>query len=156
VKAPISSNKMCSGHQRKKVHHHSACKPLKVDALWELIGPTEWSRLNVSLELASVLAWPAEHSQLRNRPHGERRYEHFGCWWFVAEGGVWPHCVVVAPPAVDGDLCLSHRVEDLPAGQHEFTPNCPKLSSALRSTCDVKTIFLRRRPSRKLISKLVG
>jgi hypothetical protein len=82
-----------------------------------VIGPIEWSKLNVSLELVAVLAWPAEHFQFAQPATRRMPHEHFGCRWFVAEGGVWPHCVVVAPPALDDDLGLAQRVEDFTVEQ---------------------------------------
>jgi hypothetical protein len=43
-------------------------------------------------------------SGLRSRPRGGSRYDDFGRWWTVAEGGVRPDRVVVAAPAFDHDL----------------------------------------------------
>jgi hypothetical protein len=58
-------------------------------------------------------SWPG----LRSRPRGVSRHEDFRCGRAVAEGRVRPHRIVVAAPALDQDLGLPERVEDLDAEQ---------------------------------------
>lgn len=41
---------------------------------------------------------------MRSRPCGKRRHEDFRRWSVVAERGMGPDGVVVAPPAFDDDL----------------------------------------------------
>ena len=50
---------------------------------------------------------------MRSRPCGECRHEDLRSGSLVADRGVWPDGVVVTPPALDDDLRLAERVEDL-------------------------------------------
>src|SRR5215207_6051813 len=49
----------------------------------------------------------------RRRPCGEGWHEHLRGGWSVAERGVRANAVVVSAPALDHDLRLLQRVEDL-------------------------------------------
>src|SRR4029450_7602275 len=55
--------------------------------------------------------------QGRRRPGGERWYEDFRSRRPIAEGVVWADGIVVTPPALDHDLSLLQRIEDLPVQQ---------------------------------------
>src|SRR5271163_2242405 len=52
-------------------------------------------------------------SGLCSRPCGEGWYEHLGSWSPVADRGMRANSVVVPTPALDDDLGLAQRVEDL-------------------------------------------
>src|SRR5205814_8991985 len=73
---------------------------------------------------ARMLAYPTSRrlcergrrsgSQARRRPRGERWYENFRSRRPIAQGLVWADGIVVTPPALDHDLSLLQRIEDLP------------------------------------------
>ncbi len=53
----------------------------------------------------------------RRRSRGEAGHEHLGRRRLVTERRVRPHRIVMLPPALDDDLGLSQRVEDLAVEQ---------------------------------------
>jgi hypothetical protein len=50
---------------------------------------------------------------LHSRPRSHGWHEDLRRRGLVAQRTVWAHGVVVAPPALDDDLCFGERVEDL-------------------------------------------
>ena len=77
---------------------------------------------------------------MRSRPCGERRHEHFRGGRLVADRGVRSDGIVVASPALDDDLGLSQRVEDLAVEQFVAQAGIKALDEAVlprAAWCDV-------------------
>src|SRR5215207_8060750 len=64
-------------------------------------------------------------------PCGEGWHDHLWSRRAVAERGVRAHLIVVAPPALDHDLCLAQAVEDLAIEQLVAEPGIEALDEAV-------------------------
>src|ERR671912_2193980 len=88
---------------------------------------------------------PGRRSRLsqRSRPGGEGRHEHLRSGRFVAQRGMGPDRVVVAPPALDHNFGLLQGVEDLPIQQFVSEPTSvtpiERTASATGVPCATRT-----------------
>src|SRR5918998_2428722 len=88
---------------------------------------------------------PGRRSRLsqRSRPGGEGRHEHLRSGRFVAQRGMGPDRVVVAPPALDHNFGLLQGVEDLPIQQFVSEPTSvtpiERIASATGVPCATRT-----------------
>src|SRR5919199_6471483 len=78
----------------------------------------------------------------RHGPGGEGGQHHLRGGWAKAERGVWAYCVVVPPPALDHDLGLAQRVEDLAVEQLVAQPRVEALNVAVLPRAELAKVLL--------------
>src|ERR1044072_914389 len=80
-----------------------------------------------------VQGWSGRYREpvRRSLGDGECWYEHLRGWRLVAQRGMRAHRVVVPSPALDDDLCLAQRVEDLAIEQLVTQPGIERLDVAV-------------------------
>src|ERR687885_3051659 len=80
-----------------------------------------------------VQGWSGRYGESvgRSLGDGEGRHEHLRGWRAIAERSVRAHRVVVPPPALDDDLRLAQRVEDLAIEQLVAQPGIERFDVAV-------------------------